>query len=509
VGAVASKGYRLLWSDPVLRLVLLLGVGWVAGYALATGLVAGDKRAQMLLGDIVFLIPIIAAAGLALLAGVRLAGRARLFWLIIGGSLLLLLLGESTWSYYELALKIEAPSPSLADLGYLASYVAVLPAAVIGFGGASGERRARAWLDAAVVTIGLGALGWRLLISAKFSNGLTAEAAIEIAYPLLTVAVLILLVSLGFSGHHDVPLSVGMAMLAYAVATVGDAAYSYLTTHELFVSGGWIDLTWQVQLVLLALAAVTAIRLQDKDPSVALYRRDFGLWLIFGGIAAAMATATVDFGVSLALVVVMIAVVGLVVRHQLTVRDFHKIGQALDRALGEQERLAATDELTSLHNRRYLLDAIKSELSSNANPIRPVGLLLLDLDRFKAINDAYGHDGGDVVLAEVAVRLSRCVRQGDVVARYGGEEFVVFLRDADAAVVALVGERCRADVEAAPITLPDGTEISVTTSVGGVSGTTQSEHDRLIRQADEAMYAAKRSGRNRLIMAGQPDEPAI
>ena len=496
---------RTFLADRRLRVLSLAGVAWLAGYAVATAVVAGDERAQMLLGDIVFLVPVVAAAAMALLAGARLGGRMRRFWLVVGASLVLLLVGEATWSFYELVLGVDAPTPSLADVGYLASYVAVVPAAVIGFGGASGERRLRAWLDAAIVTAGVGAAGWRLLIAPQLGERFTPEAATQIAYPLLEITLLILLLSVGFAGHRDVPLSVVLVAAAYAVAALGDAVYSYLTIHGLFESGGWIDLTWQLQLVLLCLAAASAVRLRDADPPVALFRRDLGLLLVLGGVALALVVVSVDVGHgggAAGLLAVTVAVAGLVARLQLTVRDLRKIGLALDGALREQARLAVTDELTSLHNRRYLVEAIREEVRRGRSDGRAVGLLVLDLDRFKEVNDTYGHDVGDVVLTEVAARLGECVRAGDVVARYGGEEFVVLLPGADSRTVATIGERCRLALSSAPIGLPDGTLVPVTASVGGSSSDVIAPtREALIRLADRAMYEAKRLGRNRLVMA--------
>src|SRR5919197_2036551 len=238
---------------------------------------------------------------------------------------------------------------SLAGVAWLASYVAVVPAAVIGFGGASGERRLRAWLDAAIVTAGVGAAGWRLLIAPQLGERFTPEAATQIAYPLLEITLLILLLSVGFAGHRDVPLSVVLVAAAYAVAALGDAVYSYLTIHGLFESGGWIDLTWQLQLVLLCLAAASAVRLRDADPPVALFRRDLGLLLVLGGVALALVVVSVDVGHgggAAGLLAVTVAVAGLVARLQLTVRDLRKIGLALDGALREQARLEVTDALT-------------------------------------------------------------------------------------------------------------------------------------------------------------------
>jgi len=128
-----------------------------------------------------------------------------------------------------------------------------------------------------------------------------------------------------------------------------------------------------------------------------------------------------------------------------------------------------------------------------------MGVVLLDLDRFKLINDSFGHLVGDRVLAEVAAVLRKATRQGDIIGRYGGEEFVAFLPGADLQAVSQFAERVRAAVERARITLDDNLSVPMTIS-GGVAcipGCADSLNEAL-RVADDRLYAAKRAGRNRI-----------
>ncbi|MHB2024357.1 MAG: GGDEF domain-containing protein, partial [Mycobacteriales bacterium] len=129
---------------------------------------------------------------------------------------------------------------------------------------------------------------------------------------------------------------------------------------------------------------------------------------------------------------------------------------------------------------------------------RPLAFLMIDIDRFKNVNDRFGHQRGDAVLAEVAQRISGCVREVDTVARYGGEEFAVVLPEADAAGAARTAERiCRA-MRAAPMSNEDAEPVAVTVSVGAAvfpaHGPTAAT---LLRSADRALYAAKAAGRDR------------
>jgi two-component system, cell cycle response regulator len=169
--------------------------------------------------------------------------------------------------------------------------------------------------------------------------------------------------------------------------------------------------------------------------------------------------------------------------------------------------LALTDALTGLYNRRYAM-AHLDEFTRAAAGEKELAVLLFDIDHFKQINDAHGHDAGDAVLAEMAKRTLRDLRSFDLVARYGGEEFLVVMPETTMAVAAQVGDRLRRGLGENPFRLPDGSEITVTVSVGVASlvdaGDTPTA---LLKRADEALYAAKRGGRNQVVAREAATEP--
>ncbi len=163
--------------------------------------------------------------------------------------------------------------------------------------------------------------------------------------------------------------------------------------------------------------------------------------------------------------------------------------------------LALTDGLTGLYNRRYLgvhLDGLIARLADGA--MGP-SLLIIDIDWFKRVNDTHGHAAGDAVLRELTQRIAYHVRTFDLFARYGGEEFVVVLPETDRRVAEGVAERLRTVVAEAPFQI-DGVagEIAVTISIGlAVTADARETSDSLLRRADEALYAAKAAGRNRVV----------
>jgi two-component system cell cycle response regulator len=165
--------------------------------------------------------------------------------------------------------------------------------------------------------------------------------------------------------------------------------------------------------------------------------------------------------------------------------------------------LAVTDGLTGLHNRRYLDNHLKLLIDRATARGRALSVCITDIDRFKLVNDTYGHDAGDVVLREFASRVRSAVRGADLACRYGGEEFVLVMPDTTPEMAAGVAERLRAIVESEPFRIP-GTDValSVTASLGIAAmlpgGDTP---DALLKRADNALYEAKRSGRNRVVAA--------
>jgi two-component system cell cycle response regulator len=163
--------------------------------------------------------------------------------------------------------------------------------------------------------------------------------------------------------------------------------------------------------------------------------------------------------------------------------------------------LAVTDALTGLNNRRYLDNHLKILFNRAAARSRPLSICLMDIDRFKSVNDTYGHDAGDDVLREFASRIRSTVRGADLACRYGGEEFVVVMPDTDATASAAVAERLRAIIEKTPFVLKNaGTAIELTASFGLSCSTGDADTpEQLLKQADQALYKAKADGRNRVV----------
>jgi two-component system, cell cycle response regulator len=163
--------------------------------------------------------------------------------------------------------------------------------------------------------------------------------------------------------------------------------------------------------------------------------------------------------------------------------------------------MAITDALTGLFNRRYMESHLGTLLEQAAARGKPLSTLVVDIDYFKTINDTHGHDAGDDVLRDFALRIKRSIRGIDLACRYGGEEFVIVMPETDMAVAAMVAERLRRRIAAEPFAIAQGTRnVPVTISIG-IAALRDKEDNAasLLKRADQALYRAKRDGRNRVV----------
>jgi two-component system cell cycle response regulator len=180
------------------------------------------------------------------------------------------------------------------------------------------------------------------------------------------------------------------------------------------------------------------------------------------------------------------------------------LGLALNNAIAHDrlQNLAALDPLTNIYNRRFGLGRLHEEFGRAVRVASPLGVLMLDIDHFKAVNDTYGHLVGDRVLKSVCAIVRSSLREGDVLLRYGGEELLAVMPAASTEDLRQMGERLRQAVEDSSVA--DGEKsVRVTLSAGGAAYPSQNvEHEEgLIRLADEALYRAKDGGRNRVEIA--------
>jgi two-component system cell cycle response regulator len=187
-----------------------------------------------------------------------------------------------------------------------------------------------------------------------------------------------------------------------------------------------------------------------------------------------------------------------------TAQRILSLEHALKRMISERRKMALTDALTGAFNRRYFMKYAQRNVQRAQRAGTQLSLLALDIDHFKAINDRYGHDAGDVVLVECVRRIHATLRREEWCARMGGEEFSVLLPQSDMQRAQRIAERIRAAVAAAPFRVGEvGIPVTVSIGVSGLSGLEPAEGasvDFLLRQADECLYRSKRMGRNKVTL---------
>jgi two-component system cell cycle response regulator len=491
--------------DRLLRIMVGATIAWMLAYTVLTGLSQGSPRASLFVGDILYLVPLIAAVLAAAVAARRTRGRHRTLWRLLTVAFAAQLAGESIWAGYDYLTVDGPPDPSIADLCYLTASTLTIVGVLVGFGGAGKLRHLRGLLDSSLIMVSLGALGWHLLIQPQLSEAVAWIDLVSVLYPLLDIVLLACLGLVGMAGHRSVPLSVWLVGVAGAVNAVCDMIYTYLALFSDYESGSWIDVGFEAGAAFSFLAAAVAVRRPEPPAEPRSFDRGMPLMPVLMSVSATGGLVVFDKvrtgAVSdLTLIVVGVLFLTVLVRQYLFAADRAGLAEELRRAVAEQERLAVTDGLTGLYNRRHLMTMLdRLHLAPGG---RPVSLMVIDLDHFKRVNDTHGHLAGDAVLRAAAGRIAAAARATDVVARYGGEEFVLLLADTDGAEAGQLAERVRRRLRDTPILAGD-TLIAVTASIGVASspdGTVQ----HLLEAADRALYRAKGHGRDQVTAVAAP-----
>jgi diguanylate cyclase (GGDEF)-like protein len=350
-------------------------------------------------------------------------------------------------------------------------------------------------IDAAIIAISAALVSWMFVISpSTYAADLSPLArAVTVAYPVMDLLLLAVASRLMLGAGVRTPafrlLSGGLVLLLLV-----DAGYGVQQVLGVYQDGNYLDAGWMFFAALLGAAALhpSMSRLTDTSPAAGPDATPGRLIVLAVAALLAPATLLVQY-LRGAPMYVPLATGSCMALFLLVIVRMAALVQV-------QRHMAITDALTGLRTRRFLEEALHNEAARAQRHDASVGLLLIDIDHFKRVNDTHGHHGGDRVLCEVAHRLAVLVRPGDLVARYGGEEFAVLLPHASDADLVAIGERIRRGMATTPIAVDRETLVTVTVSIGAAMFP---EHvpttDDLTLTADRALYAAKEAGRNRLV----------
>jgi diguanylate cyclase (GGDEF)-like protein len=440
----------------------------------------------------------------AIVVGVRRnrpARRAAWYWMAAGQ--LCWVAGDALYSWYQ-DVQLVSPFPSPADALYLVAY----PLLAVGFVHLIRARRrgvdVGGLIDAGIVTIGLGLLSWVVLagpIMRAVEVSLPARV-IGVAYPAADILLLALLVRLVISAGAR-SAAFRLLITAAGLLLVADTAFAFISANSSY-QGGVVDLVWLTSYVLWGTAALhpsmRALSERGDGPAPVSVGRLVALTI---AVLISPCTLAVQllFSIPLdawAVTLCSIALFALVVaRMYMAMRAIQASTRQRDRLQDDLAHQAAHDSLTELANRAHALEMIEAALHRGQRSGSLVGLLFIDLDHFKAVNDTHGHAAGDDVLREAARRMRAKVRMGDTVGRLGGDEFVVLVEalESEAALVDLAERLVQT------ISVPvhaGGRDVVVSASIGvAVARDGNTDADQLLFEADAAAYRAKASGRGR------------
>jgi diguanylate cyclase len=451
----------------------------------------GSPQVRIAVEDNGFVVLSSFATACAAHAAWRFRGRQRIASFCVAVGLAGWTVGSVLWAYYEWWLQVS-PFPSPADVAYLMLPVFVCIGLLIAPAGASGYTHTRLALDGFIVTAAFFQIGWLTMLGGLFDAGGASRFAVglALAYPVtdllvLTVAVLLL-------GRVRPPHRTALTLLTTGMAliSIADGMFVYMNSHDDFTLTPYSSVGWALGLLLISLASLLRPARVRGSVEGQQAVSQAAMWLPYVPIVIAMVAAVLRFGGVPGMPPALIASVLLIVL--VLLRQFIVVAENR-RLLAAVAAQAMSDPLTGLANRALFQDRLAHAVALHQRDEQAVAVLSLDLDDFKLVNDGLGHPAGDQLLVQVADRILASARSSDTVARIGGDEFVVLMEGdlVDAREVAHGVLRAFDE----PFVI-DGHDLLLRPSAGLAEASADDpalSPDRLMKQADVAMYSAKRS----------------
>lgn len=458
--------------------VWLLG-GWTHGFT------------RTVIDDLVILAASLLALVFSLLAARAAQGTQRAAWWTLVCALAAWNIAQFIWIYDELILR-ELPFPSTADVFFLL-FPLIASVALVLFWDRRGQwYRGLILLDGLIVAGSLFIVSWLLVMGSLYESGAASrlEFILSLAYPVFDLVVVTIAAVVLVSASPGQRLVMTLLTVGLICMAVADSGYAYLSAQRAYASGDVIDIGWVAGLLLVTVAGAVAREAPVEEPtgSAAEMPGWASVWLPYAPLMSAagvLAAKPPDARSGPVLAVGLLLVATVLARQFLAV-------QASRRLLAAVADQALRDPLTGLGNRSLFSDRLHHALHVRSRTGNSVGVLILDLDDFKNINDTLGHAAGDQLLKWVGRQIVGSVGAADTVARLGGDEFAVII-EGDAVLPQSTARRLMAAFDD-PVDI-DGREMSLRPSIGlaVAAGRAAISADELLKEADLAMYAAKRS----------------
>jgi diguanylate cyclase (GGDEF)-like protein len=467
---------------------LATGLVVVVAYFIARGL---DAPA---LTQVVLYAGVSASSAVAVLFGCfHHRPKPMLPWLLLGLGQAIYAAADTSF-YVTHYLLLDQSFPALADLFYLSHYPMVVAGLVLLIRLRTPGRDLPSLIDAALLAVVAGMLSWLYILTptaqAEAPTLLTKLASL--GYPMMDLAMFAVALRL-ILGAGRRPAAFFLLSTNLLALLAADSIYVLQQLTGTYSAGNFLDAIWLTANLALGAAALhpTMARVGEPTPLTDPGPGPARIVALCVGALVAPATLLVEYSRGHFEDIPVIAVAcGLL--FLLTIFRLALL-------VVQQRWLAITDVLTGLRTRRYFEARLAAEVAHARRTRSALAVLIADVDHFKAINDSYGHPGGDRVLVQIATRLRGAIRQEDVLSRYGGEEFAVLVRGASADDPLVIAERLRQRIGSSPVMIEDGTWVEVTISVGTATYNLHGDTpDDLVKAADRALYVAKCHGRNRI-----------
>jgi diguanylate cyclase (GGDEF)-like protein len=461
----------------------------------------GGRADQAFIGDLAF-VPV---NGAAVVLAWRVSRRADLgyrtcrAWRLLSLAMFLYLVGDLVQFWIENVMHRVA-YPTWSDAAYLGFYVVAF-CGLVSFPArrGSGPERLRLLLDLGAVFTGGAVLIWYLALGPAVGTGLHFDLfdLVTYAYPIGDLLLLFGILTLLWRG---VPRSSVMALKIFAVGLLlfiaADLTYAYLPVHSSYLGGDPVDSLWMLGVTAVCLSAASQLRTKPTGTLVAPAESAPGRpsFLPYAAVLSSyVLLAYVGFrsvgfnplgGIMLGALVLTILVS---IRQYIALRDYGRLA-------ARYQRLASIDGTTGLFNRRHFMETAETVFAHAQRLGQPVVALMIDVDKFKQINDLHGHIAGDEVLTDLARACQENVRPDDIVGRYGGDEFVIIVPGITSLRAIHLAEQLTHRVT--DFHGSDGEPLAYSSSVGIAECPPYEDLTALLIHADRAMYAAKQAGGN-------------
>ncbi|MBE1440822.1 putative bifunctional diguanylate cyclase/phosphodiesterase [Paenibacillus sp. OAS669] len=450
-------------------------------------------------------------------------GHYRRFWSLLSWADILYILALLSWIVYDWVLGIVAPVPSIGDVFWNLQNITYVSALVyLLVKERSIYQGVRFLFDTLIVFIIVSIMSWEYVIHPQLAQLLKRTtvwgAVATSSYPVTDLVIFISLFMLFYTRRFPYPKKVFFPFASgFIVFVITDTLYLTQLTTNTYMIGGWIDPLYSASAMLVAIAGLSSTRLKPDTARIAVpqeaasklrYLLPYSSAIVF----LAFSVCRIDSQMMDAIFIASTATVALIVIRQITVLlENDKLMHKWQLMLGQAEFLASHDQLSLLPNRRMFEIQAAQDIdmaAANEGGQHSLAVLFFDLDRFKYVNDSYGHSTGDALIKAVAARLTALADKRHFVARMGGDEFTMLCKTCSEEELLELSRRIIEEISR-PFQLEQGevcTSASVGISVYPKDGTTVSA---LLRNADIALYKAKSLGKNRAVFYDEEFNQAL